>query len=77
MSVLSASPPPSPSPDPLAGVPVVQPTCVSAVLVPVGVGLGEGAVERVEFGQCLCVDWFPGNREGKVAAGFSNGMVST
>ena len=53
---------------------MVQPTCVSAVLVPVGVGLGEEPADRAEFGQCLCVDWFPSNKEVKVAAGFSNGM---
>ncbi len=76
--VSSSSSPSTPqSPDsshPLEGIPVVQPARVSAVLVPVG--LGVGPADRAEFGQCLCLDWFPSNRECRVAAGFSNGNIS-
>lgn len=50
-------------------VSVVRPVRVSALLVPTG----KGVEQWVEFGQCLCMDWFPGNKTCKVAAGFSNG----
>ena len=50
--------------------PVVCPVSVSAVLLPVG----KGVEHWEEFGQCLCMDWFPGNKKCKVAAGFSNGV---
>lgn len=52
--------------------PVVRPTCVSAILLPVG----KGVEQWEEFGQCLCMDWFPGNKKCKVAAGFSNGALT-
>lgn len=48
---------------------MVRPVRVSAVLLPVG----KGVEQWEEFGQCLCMDWFPGNKRCKVAAGFSNG----
>lgn len=50
---------------------MVQPLSVSAVLVPVGVGVDD----RLDFGQCLCTEWCPGNRNTKIAAGFSNGAT--
>ena len=58
-----------PSPSPAPGHVVVQPSCLSAVLVPVGMGVADWS----EFGQCLCMDWSPGNESNKLVAGFSNG----
>lgn len=64
---------PAPSllvPHPLASdVPVVSPLRVTAALLPVGMGVADWE----EFGQCMCIDWFPGNKRMKMAAGYSNG----
>lgn len=52
-----------------AEVKMVQPALVSGVLVPVGMGVTDWS----GFGQCLCLEWSPGNKHSKIAAGFSSG----
>ena len=47
----------------------VKPRVVSALLVPSGLGVEDHS----NFGQCLCVDWFPGNKHMRIAAGYYNG----
>ena len=47
----------------------VKPRRVSAVLVPSGLGVQDWS----SFGQCLCIDWFPGNQHTRIAAGYYNG----
>ena len=47
----------------------VKPRQVAAMLVPSGLGVQDWA----GFGQCLCVDWFPGNQHTRIAAGYHNG----
>ena len=50
------------------------PTSVAAVLVPYGLGTEQGSRKHMCIHQCLCLDWLPGNRHCKIAAGFSNGV---
>lgn len=47
----------------------VKPRIVSAILVPSGLGVQDWS----SFGQCLCIDWFPGNQHTRIAAGYYNG----
>ena len=48
----------------------VKPRKVAAILVPSGLGIRDWA----GFGQCLCIDWFPGNQHTRIAAGYYNGI---
>ncbi len=41
----------------------------AALLVPSGAGISDWS----DFGQCLCLDWLPGNKYSRIAAGYSNG----
>ena len=47
----------------------VKPVQVSATLIPSGLGVTDWS----SFGQCLCLDWLPGDGHSRIAAGYSNG----
>ena len=47
----------------------VRPRRVAAILVPSGLGVQDWS----SFGQCLCIDWFPGNQHTRIAAGYHSG----
>ena len=72
-SCTTGTPPPS-TPSPSTPLPVIV-RCrnVAATLVPCGFGQSDWS----KFGQCLCMDWLPGNGHTKIAAGFSNGEYIT